>query len=123
MKFLFENWRKYLNEEQEVDEGWGKTLGTAALGLSMLGGAGAKADPGPGAGSFSTDTLSFDVRDVDPPTEEERQESLTAQIKDILLHGGTLRSIAREVMSRKDLKKFPLSWSSLLIKTLSTEPP
>ena len=37
MKLIFENWRKHLNEEQEVDEGIGKALGTAPLGLALAG--------------------------------------------------------------------------------------
>ena len=52
MKSLIENWRKFVNEEEEIDEG----VGTAALGAALaLGGAG-KAD----VQQYDTDTSSGD---------------------------------------------------------------
>jgi hypothetical protein len=52
MKLLFENWRKFTTEEEEIDEG----VGTAALGAALaLGGAG-KGD----VQQYDTDTSSGD---------------------------------------------------------------
>ena len=52
MKLLLENWRKFVAEEEEIDEG----VGTAALGAALaLGGAG-KAD----VQQYDTDTSSGD---------------------------------------------------------------
>ena len=52
MKLLFESWRKFITEEEEIDEG----VGTAALGAALaLGGAG-KAD----VQQYDTDTSSGD---------------------------------------------------------------
>lgn len=52
MKLLFENWRKFVTEEEEIDEG----VGTAALGAALaLGGAG-KGD----VQQYDTDTSSGD---------------------------------------------------------------
>jgi len=52
MKLLFENWRRYITEEEEVDEG----IGTAALGAAIALGGGGKAN----AQQYDTDTTSGD---------------------------------------------------------------